>query len=386
MNISKVSTTLCTGCMACVYSCPINCITININDEGFYFPSIDIDKCVDCERCLTKCGANRVQNVNRKPLTVLSAYRLNSKLIMRSSSGGIASLIAEWVLTNGGVIYGAIMDSNMYVKHCRINSFDNIDALRGSKYVQSDFSLVYKTIIKDCESEKWVAVFGTPCQLYGVQQYLGKYYDNLILIDLICHGVPSPGLFDKYIDWKEKTMGDGKIMDYRFRDKGLYGWDTVYKISTSNRVETAEATQDPYYFAFIYAKTYRECCYKCCFSNIDRVGDVTLGDFWGVEEAQGVSAVLCNTETGRKIIENIADGMRGIETTIEKVVKKNSNLIKASVRPAIRDEFYKNVNKYGFGWAYRNMKFDLYYYQEKVKRKIPKRMKTRLKKILKSRG
>lgn len=395
MNISEISSTACTGCLACAYSCPVGCIAINKDDEGFSIPAINIDMCINCGECLRICGAKREFNSSHNSSEVFAARRLDDDALARSSSGGIASLVAEWVLSRHGIVYGAVMDCDMTVKHRRIDSIEYVDSLRGSKYVQSDLSLVYASIKEDCESGRIVALIGTPCQIYGIKQFVNKKYDNLILIDLICHGVPSPELFENYIQWKSNKLGKDRIIEYRFRDKQLYGWDTVYKLSTTSGVETAEATKDPYYFSFIYAQTYRESCYNCRFANLDRIGDVTLGDFWGVEEEHpeycnktdlGISAVICNTKKGKKLLEDIADNVTLIKTTIEKVARRNPNLIKAVERPDIRSSFYKQVHDKGFKWADKSMKSDKRYYTEMIKRKISKSIKLKIKKLLKFRG
>lgn len=395
MNISVIEHKKCTGCMACVFSCPIHCISIDRDEEGFLVPKVDREKCIDCGKCLDSCGANRLADFNRYPLKVYAARKSNTEELMKSSSGGVASILAEKVLEQNGVVYGSIMDDALQVRHCRVNCLEHIDKLRGSKYVQSSLISVYESIKDDCESGHGVAFFGTPCQVYAIKKFLKKEYDNLLLVDLICHGVPSPLLFSDYITWKEKKLHGKKILEYRFRDKGRFGWDTVYKLRTENQEESFEATKDPYYFSFIYGQTYRECCYQCRFANVDRVGDVTVGDYWGIDDVHpgclpktflGVSAVLCNTEKGKKSVAAVSEKLFLKESVVEKIALKNSNLVKPAERPSVRDIFYQQVRSRGFGWAEKKMKKDKKYYCEMLKRKIPVSVKRKVKDILKNRG
>ncbi len=388
MNVTKIKTSQCTGCLSCVYSCPVKCISVNEDAEGFLVGQVDPNKCLKCGKCLSCCPVVEEGDVN-VPLASYAAQRIDKEAIQQSASGGIASVISEKILLNGGAVYGAIMDDDMVVRHHRVSSNADIDLLCGSKYVQSDFSDVYKFIKGDCENGKPVAVIGTPCQIFAIKKFLVKDYKNLLLIDLICHGTPSPALFAQYLEWKAIEMKDGPIIRFRFRDKELYGWDTVYKAQTAHKEKMNEATKDPYYFAFIYAHIYRESCYRCRFANKSRNGDITIGDFWGVEKEHpefknkminGVSSVICSTEKGKQFFEELEGEIDFVKSTIEKISRKNTNLIKPAERPPIRDVFYIETRLQGFKWAKKKMLLDIRYYSEGIKRKIPDRLKIAIKK------
>lgn len=387
-NITIISPSQCTGCLSCVYTCPIKCISINKDKEGFLICQVDSKKCLMCGKCLIVCPVADKSQLNN-PLTAYAAQRRNANALKKSSSGGIASVISENILSSDGIVYGAIMDSDMVVRHHRITLLSDSNLFCGSKYVQSDFSEVYKYIINDCESGKPVAVIGTPCQIAGVKKFLTKDYKNLVLIDLICHGAPSPALFAKYLNWKATKLKDGPIIKYRFRDKELYGWDTVYKVQTLHKEISDIATKDPYYFAFIYSQIYRESCYQCRFANSNRSGDITIGDFWGIEKEhpefqsklnKGVSAVICSTPKGIKVLEELKDDINMIESSIDKISRKNANLVKPAKRPAIRNVFYNKIKVEGFDWAQKKMLLDKRYYIEIVKRKVPIKLKNMIKK------
>ena len=353
MNILNIKN--CTGCMLCEKLCPHNCIYRSVNEEGFIYPKVDILQCIDCGICYKKCPANNDVELE-KVKRVYAAQRKNKDSLKQSSSGGIAALLSEYVIENGGVVYGCIFDKNLKALHIRCTDKKELEELKGSKYVQSDFSSVYKTIAEDCKSGKIVLIIGTPCQCAAVKKLLGNKYNNFILVDLICHGVPSPDLFKKYLFWKSDKMGGGPILKYNFRDKEKYDWGTTYKAAT--------ATADPYYESFIYAENYRECCYNCKYAQIDRVGDITIGDYWGIQKlhpefnvdiTKGVSVVLVNDEKGKSLFEKINSKLNFIESDIEKAMIENSNLYAPAKRPKIRSEFYQRVSENGFGWVNRKM-------------------------------
>lgn len=395
MNISIVKEEACTGCLACVYICGKKCIQKTKNKEGFIYPQVQMTSCVDCGKCVSVCPACKEVNKKEKAAFTPKVYAVQSKkqeLLKESASGGVGSLISSYIIESKGVVYGAIMSPELKVQHKKVSSQKDIRALSGSKYVQSDFSRVFESIRKSCNSNSKVVVFGTPCQIYALRRFLHKDYSNLYLVDLICHGVPSPDLFEKYIVWKTKRMNDGPIKDYRFRDKSLNGWDTSYKATTEHKVSAAEATKDPYYFSFIYAQTYRECCYNCNFASRDRCGDITIGDYWGITkyhelfkkiERKGVSALICNTLQGEQLFEQIKNNLIYEESKFEQVVEKNPNLIHPAHRPNVRNDIYDQINKNGINWLQKMMYFDRRYYTEAIKRKVPKLLKDRIRSLIK---
>lgn len=392
MNITTIEKNACTGCAECVSVCPVQCITMRTDDEGFLFPNVDSGRCVECGQCVRQCPAHQGP-VKHSPQRAYAFQRKDRSATRKSSSGGAAALLAEYVLGRQGVVYGCVLDEGMQVRHVRVTTEDDAARLRGSKYVQSDFSQVYKALKADCEAGKEVAVFGTPCQIAGVRNFLGQDYEKLLLVDLICHGVPNQRLFDQYLVWKVKKMGGGQMVSYLFRDKTNADWGTTYRATTitTTTTTTGPATLDPYYSAFIYAETYRESCYRCRYAELNRVGDITVGDYWGVKQEHpdlaelskdGLSAVLVSTEKGQRYIDAISGEAMLVETTAAQIARHNTNLVQPSMRPSIRNEFYKQIEKHGFSWANQTMLSGKRFYINLVKYKMPAGIKQKLKRIL----
>lgn len=391
MNINKIDRLQCTGCAECVNVCLQECIQMIPDKEGFYFPKIQEGNCINCGLCFQKCPT--IKNVScNYPKDIYAVQRKDSDKLKKSASGGVAAIFSEQAIQNQGVVYGCIYDSELRVKHTRIISKYNLEKLFGSKYVQSDFSEVYRYLKQDCESGKEVVVIGTPCQIAGVRNFLDREYENVLLIDLICHGVPSPKLFKQYLEWKENKIGE-RIVSYKFRDKSFWNWGTTYKasISTATSIATATATRDPYYSAFIYAETYRESCYKCSYANCQRCGDISIGDFWGFEVQHsesdinwedGVSVVLINTERGKREFKKISSQLYFEASSIDKAKEKNNNLHDFAVRPEVREEFYKNIDMYGFKWANKQMLLGKRYYIDYIKTIIPQPIKNEIKRYV----
>ncbi|MDD4089251.1 MAG: Coenzyme F420 hydrogenase/dehydrogenase, beta subunit C-terminal domain, partial [Tissierellia bacterium] len=213
----------CTGCAVCVNVCPNNCIFMKYDDEGFLYPEIDIKKCTECGLCESLCPAiNNSVSDNLKEPKVYAAWSLDDEVRTSSSSGGIFTELAHKVLDNGGFVSGARYKTNNLVEHCLINSREQLHELRQSKYVQSEIGLIYKDIKRLLEEDKTVMFTGTPCQIAGLIQYLNKKYDNLLLCDIVCHGVNSPMVYSKYFNEIEEEY-KSKIKKINFRDK-RNGW------------------------------------------------------------------------------------------------------------------------------------------------------------------
>lgn len=319
----------CTGCGACMQACAFNCITMQPNSQGFLYPAIDASRCVSCGACERACPANAAEGKNPLPLKVLAARVNDPEILSKSSSGGIAWLLADACLRNGGVIYGAAFDDAMTLRHIRVTDEAGLTRLQGSKYVQSDIQEIYPLLREDLTSGRNVLFFGTPCQAAGIKKTFGMR-ENLTLCDLICHGVPSPKLFADHIRCIEAS--GKKVSDYRFRDKTL-GWS--YQL---HRIFYRDGSSELHsYWNQCYKRLYmlglmeRESCYHCPYKDVRRVGDVTLGDYWGnsrvseqFSDDRGVNVVFFNTE---KVISQfypiLQDRAVFIETEIEDALQKH---------------------------------------------------------------
>lgn len=388
MNVKKIKNYDCTGCMTCINVCPIQCIVVEYDKEGFAIPAVDEERCIDCSKCISYCPAEKkVEKWSVKEVYAAQTKEWNH--LKDSASGGIAYELCGKAILNKGVAYGAVYDDNLHVCHSRAETVQQLQAQQGSKYVQSDFSTIFTQVEADCKNEREVVVVGTPCQLAGLRNYLNVDYDNLLLIDLICHGVPSQKLFDEYLKWKAKKLRVDKIIDYRFRDK-TSGWGTNFKVVSDTKIQFGSAMEEPYYADFELAYSYRESCYKCQYACPERVGDITIGDYWGVlkfhpeasiNTTKGVSCILVNTDKGFSAINGLSDCLNIIPSTIDKVIVSNSSLKTPARKPEIRKEYYMCIASENFDWSKKRLMKSKYYYKSWIRRHIPKLVKQTMKQV-----
>ena len=342
----------CVGCRSCEQSCPVSCIKLRENQEGFIYPTIDTDLCIECGKCINACPVEKKGLHINKPLEVWAWKNKNSVDLMRSASGGAADSATRVVLQTGGIVYGAAYDDQLVVRHIRVENEEERYRLQSSKYVQSNLDNTYSLVKRDLLDGKCVLYTGTPCQISGLYAYLGGNKNNLYTIDLICHGVPSPKFFKKYVDYQQKQMGE-KVISYNFRSKDKRGWGTQYLLKT--KTKTKALTLDRYGKHFMDGDCYRECCYQCEYAKINRVGDLTVGDFWGIAKShpdfystKGVSSVFVNTIKGKKIFEKMKEYAEIEVATLEEAMVKQRNLVKASERTISRNSFYNEIDNENF--------------------------------------
>ena len=354
-NISDIGI-LCVGCRSCEQVCSIGSIFFISNKEGFLYPKVDSDKCIECGLCLKHCPIEK----NRKgkmPNAVYGLKNKNKNRIKQSASGGVSDLVAQYILEQNGCVFGCAYDENHRVHHIEVSNKDNLWKIQSSKYVQSDLTFCYSKIKERLEQGKDILFTGTPCQVAGLYSYMGRdEIDGLYTIDLICHGVPSPLFFKKYIEFEEKKLGE-RIENYNFRFKGKKGWGTQYqlKIDTKSQSQIKKMALDKYGKHFLAGDCYRESCYRCKYANIFRMGDISCGDFWGIEKEEpnfndvnGVSLVLVNSLKGEYLYKSIRRYVYEVDVSLEKILPYQGNLKKPTGRPAERDTFYKDINSDDF--------------------------------------
>lgn len=380
-------TEFCTGCRTCEQLCPTNSISIRPDHEGFLEPVIDKMTCIDCGLCSKRCPQNKLQVLSPSQNVYGFRYK-DSNTLYHSASGGAFVALAKYILEQNGVVYGSVyVDQNMHVCHVRVDDLKDLKRLQGSKYVQSDTQHTFNEVLLDLKEGLKVLYSGTPCQIAGLKSYLNKNYDTLVTVDIICHGVPSPLLFEKYILWMSNKYS--KIIEYNFRDK-KGGWGLTAMASTKTKIIQRYCNLDPYYFHFLEGNTYRESCYKCQYARAERVSDITIGDYWGIEDEhpefyseKGVSCVLINTTKGEEIFKKIKDKAICIESTLEKVSHQNGNLNHPTNRNSIRDYIYNGINDKGLNDFFSdNMKFKIRFV-DVIKSHVPSQLKIYLKKVLK---
>ena len=339
----------CTGCGACIQKCPKECISWEIKEVGIKYPIINEDICVDCGICEKICPINNDIKIITKQKAYAAVHREKDTL-NKSTSGGAFTSIANYVLDRNGVVYGVSMNSEKKVEHIRIDNKNELNNIRGSKYVQSDTGITYKSAERDLKKGLLVLYSGTPCQIDGLKSFLKKEYLNLITIDIVCHGVGSQKYFDKYLDFAQEKYGE--IQELKFRDKEFVGWScgggVVVVSSNNNSIRKPYYDYENYYYAyFLSGDIYRKSCYTCKYANMNRVGDITLGDYWGVEAlgidlntSEGCSLILANTDVGEKILHHL-DDIEMVETTLEQATHCNKQLVAPSALPNSRKKRIK---------------------------------------------
>lgn len=388
-TIEKLDKKECSGCSSCFQKCPKNAIVMKENDEGFLYPIIDKEKCIDCGLCSQVCPQlKELRKADTNYPKAYAMYNKNDEEILKSSSGGIFSVIANYVLSENGVVFGAAYDKEQNVKHIRVVNKTDLDLLRSSKYVQSNINDTFIKAEEDLKKGKLVLFTGTPCQIAGLNSYLIKTYDNLLTCDFVCHGVPSQKLFNVYLKYLSNKF-KSQVKSYNFRSKSKYGWGLFAEVITNdNKIHYIKADFDPYYSNFLNCNTYRESCYRCHYSTYNRISNLTLADYWGVSSIhpkfyseKGISLILVNDKKGENVIENVLTDIVKIDTDLNYAASKNKNLIRPSNRPQIRDKVYNNIySDDEITYVKKNLKVN-YNFKKIVKMCIPIRMQNYLKKL-----
>lgn len=352
----------CCGCRACEQICPKKCITVSQNDEGFLRPVCDTSDCIDCGLCAKVCPMESECNT-RMPEEIYGTASSHDETIRKSSSGGIFYLLARQIIEQGGYVVGAELSlEDRYLSHAIVSDFGDLIPLLGSKYICSDTNDTYsrtKGLLKDGHIVMYV---GTPCQIAGLKLFLKKEYDNLLTVDLLCHGAPSQYVFKEYIGYLERKH-HGKVSEICFRDKEKNGWSITlrYKIARKNKIKNyyEPAGLSPYFFGFLRGKFLRESCYHCPYTKLERTGDITLADFWGVQHAisgkdfsKGCSCVLLNTRKGGSYYHNVEEFLSFSErVTYEQAYKQNMNFYTPCKRPGDRDMAIADIKRRSFEYV-----------------------------------
>lgn len=341
----------CCGCSACTSVCPQKCIEMKVDNEGFLYPEVEKTTCVNCGLCENVCPVlnakkNNIINVIKKAFLIQNR---NIKVLKESTSGGFFSVLAEHVIEQGGIVIGAAYDSEFNVKHIIINNIEGLEWLRNSKYTQSNINGMYLECKEILETGKKVCFSGTPCQIAGLIDFLGKKYENLITVDVVCRGVPSPLLFAKYIKW---LGGSDKISSIKFRDKH-YGYfcsmmSVYYK---SGKVIRKEIHSDPMLRFFFNNMCSRPSCHKCAIKTLDRLSDFTMFDCWHANKfsnkfgTYGTTAVIVRNNDAYKLLKDLKEEFLYEEVDLETVIELDGSMMLKSV-PASeeRDDFFYALN------------------------------------------
>lgn len=347
INIKKKEE--CHGCHGCLNICPKQCISMKIDNEGFWYPKVDESLCIDCKLCEKVCP---IINVPKKPdnkTIALACKNINEKIRMESSSGGVFTLLCENIIKDCGVVFGAAYDKDFNVRHQYAEDIEGCSKFRGSKYVQSVIGETYKQVKEFLNEGRKVLFSGTPCQIAGLDTYLMKKYENLIMVDIVCHGVPSPLVYKKYLN-NMKKLNKGDIKNIQFREKSN-GWkDYNFKITFTNGEFIQKRIENSYMNGFLSDLYLRPSCYDCRFKKPVTSADITLGDYWGVEnihkefdDDKGVSLILIHTPKGKNIIDNISSGMEVLNTDYDYSIKHNQSIVRPVEYNIKKAKFFKNI-------------------------------------------
>lgn len=356
--IQLIDKTQCCGCTACYSVCPYDAIRMVPDALGFMYPEIELAKCVNCGLCEKVCTFNDSYN---KSLNIpqIKAYALRHKNldeVNTSRSGAAFICLSDWIIENGGVIYGAGYSEGFRVIHKRAETREQRDEFKGSKYVQSDLNKVFRMIKTDLEEGRLVMFSGTPCQTSGLSSYIGPHKRNrLYLVDIVCHGVPAPSIWKDYLSYIEKKYR-AKIISVNFRDKTELGWTAHMESFVLNSVKIYRQTFSNMFYKHIM---FRPSCKVCHFANLVRPSDLTLADFWGWQnwnpslniDDKGISLVLCNTEKGKQLFHDISTMATIEEVDIFKCLQPN--LQHPSRFSTEYLQFEKDYKRFGFKYVAR---------------------------------
>lgn len=343
----------CCGCAACIQRCPKQCISLEEDNEGFLYPNVNKLLCVDCHLCEKVCPILNKKE-DKKPIIALAAINTDEGIRLKSSFGGIFTLLAEKIIANEGMVFGAAFDKNWEVHHEEGITIEDLCKFRGSKYVQSKIENSYKKTEYLLKEGKKVLFSGTPCQIAGLKCFLQKEYLNLTTVDFICHGVPSPGIWRWYI--KNQIFGttntSSKLKDINFRDK-TYGWrdfQLTFQFKSSTPISSTN-NANGYMIAFLNNICLRPSCYQCPAKSGRSHSDITIADFWGVnnfnidlDDNKGTSLVLINTNKGLELVKNI--NMNSKEININKALESNKSWHESAKVHELRNLFYKQYKKH----------------------------------------
>lgn len=377
----------CCGCSACAQRCPKQCITMQADGEGFLYPIVDIGNCIDCGLCEKVCPVINQSEPN-KPLKVYAAMNKDEEVRLASSSGGIFTLLAEATILKGGVVFGVRFNEQWMPVFDYTETIEGIAPFRGSKYVQATVGNAYKQAEGFLKAGREVLFSGTPCQVAGLKKFLRKEYDNLFTVDIICHGVPSPKVWSKYLDETCSKLlmhsPDGKnsvrsakggdvrtcieTVSFRSKSSGWKKFSFLLKLNFSTCDEkntvvfSEELGKNDYMRAFLSDTILRPSCYSCPAKEGKSHSDVTIADFWGInninpefDDDKGCGAVLINTTKGEELYKRTYKDILQINSSFSNIVKYNKAYSCSSKRPIKRDVFFRVYTNKGIHYAVKKV-------------------------------
>ena len=355
-NVNEIISDIeCCGCYTCESVCPINAIRIEPNSEGFDMPIVE-KVCIHCGLCVKKCPVFNFKRKNKENYQIYAGWSNKANIRLDSTSGGIFSELANKIMENGGYVCGAVYDEEWKVKHIVTNNISDIPLLRSSKYVQSRIENCFFSIKERLELGKVVMIVAAPCQIAGLYNYLDKEYENLYTVDFICRGVNSPKVFRSFLDLLEDKY-KSKISYIKFKNK-KYGWNRfATKIKFQNgKTYIKDRYTDRFMKGYLeYNCFMRNSCYECKFKDFPRIADITLADFWGVENYianiksyDGVSMIMTNSAKGGKLFKEITNNIYKEEMKLDDLIKGDPSILESPKKTKERDDFLSRLDKDDF--------------------------------------
>lgn len=339
----------CCGCSACAQKCPKQCISMKEDEEGFLYPNVEQENCIECGLCEQVCPVIH-QDEPRQPLKVYAAINPNEEIRIKSSSGGIFSMLAEQTISNGGVVFGARFNDQWEVVHDYTETIEGLEAFRGSKYVQSTIGDNYIKAEQFLKQNRKVLFSGTPCQIAGLRKFLRKEYDNLLLVDIICHGVPSPLIWRDYLNnilsRNNKCINDIKYISFRSKIIGWKRFSMVCRLKDNSYLINQPLNEDIFIRGFLKNIYLRPICHSCISKEGRAYSDISIADYWGIsriiphmDDDKGTSLVMIHTNKGNMAYSDLS--INSMESTYEQAIRFNPAIEKSCVEPKERINFWQ---------------------------------------------
>ena len=355
-NLADIS--LCTGCGACVSSCPRHCLILQADAEGFAYPVLsDSSACSHCGLCTNTCPLQKKESSTEDRYPLAYAVQCTDSTIRTdSSSGGVFSLLALDVLSYGGTVYGAAYDNSFHVIHIPVTEASELHRLRGAKYAQSDLGTTFRDIKTRLIAGQQVLFSGTPCQVAGLQAYLNHEYDNLLCVDFVCHGVPSPAVWQQYVAYRAGIDNNGNLpQSVNLRSK-ITGWSRYQYCNLfcypNSKIHIAQTAQSPFMQLFVNDCISRPSCEHCMFKGYHRCSDITLGDFWGIwdilpemDDNNGTSVVLLHSQKALNIYQRLSGNMVSRPVSLDQASCQNPSMLYASPGNPLRNQIFSALQK-----------------------------------------